>query len=778
LEARSLWTGPRSDPRRYRVDLVDGKLASIGDGGEGLVFRATARFGEQEREVALKMHTSLTLEEFDSFRGRAQALSEIDHPSVMHMIEVFIGTGLVDRDNSPDEAFSIIYTAAEWIPGLSLPVARESTDAASGLRWVSDVARATSYLHNVRSASAPQGVIHRDIKPSNIRVTTDERAVLIDFGIARPHQKGDLTEGAGTYLWRAPEVVGGPGEPGPASDVWGVGALAYWVFMGEPPRLEGAETARKLLIPAADQAGFVDPHGLSQSISKLLETHPKDRPTDLSCWADEFELSMAGRRRRHSKYRPIAFVTAAAVFLIAAAVGVLALGGPSGSSPTKTLSFTFRPQAYPSGLIVDRTWRLSGTAGDHLEGSATLVNGNPGRLDTNYDEVLPEAVAPSVGRFSFTPTPEQVLQSDPVVSYRVNMPGGGTERLSFSVNIPPKDANWSTRLHKLAEAQEVAEAAYLASTHQATPATLKTIQITPSTLALTAGQSKPVTLSGTMSNGASATQATLSGVAWNSSAATTATFANGVIYGLTEGSAVITASAESVTATVSVTVNARVGQSSSSGGTASSPGSSHNSSTQAPQPVVGSASVPPTGSPAPEVTTITPITEPTTTPITTRTPVTFTGSRTANVAVSGTPNVCATLNCGGLTGSFNFGTSISNITAVCYSVVLSPGLASGWELEWEVNGYDQGGFTNVGPYDSNTNTFAPAAAPLTSDAVCSNPTDLQANSSLLASLAGGSGTVTAIDNGLNGGDSSIGTPSAQPFGVASVTISVTGTFSS
>jgi len=526
----------------------------MGDGGEGLVFRATANFGEQEHDVALKMHTSLTLDDFERFSRRARALSEIDHPNVMHMIEVFIGTALVDCDDSPDEAFNVMYTVADWVPGLSLPGALEATSAASGLHWVSEVARATCYLHDFRSTDAPEGLIHRDIKPSNVRVTTDERAVLIDFGIARPHQKGDLTEGAGTYLWRAPEVVGGPGDPGPASDVWGIGALAYWVLLGEPPRLEGADTARKLLEPAASQAGFVDPPGLSGCISELLETHPKDRPTDLARWADELELSVAGKRRRRVKSRRIAFVAVAAMALAAAAAVVAT--GPSGLAATKSAVFAFKPQSFPSGLIVDRTWTLSGATGDHLEGSATLENGKAVEILASYYEVLPKSVASNVNRVKFSPPPHKILQSDPVVLYPVFLPAGMSEKIAFSVNIGPTDGDRATRLRQLARAQDAAEASYLASNHLAVPATLKTMQITPSTLTLTAGQSKRTTLTGTMSNGAASNQRELSGVAWNSSAPTVATAADGIVSGLTTGTATVTAQAGSVKAIVSVTVDA------------------------------------------------------------------------------------------------------------------------------------------------------------------------------------------------------------------------------
>jgi serine/threonine protein kinase len=154
---------------------------------------------------SLKMHTSLTLDDFERFAERARALSEIEHPHVMRLVDAFVGTALIDAIDPPDDAFNIMYTVAEWIPGLSLPSALEATSKASGLRWVSQVARAAAYLHQFRSKDAPAGVVHRDIKPSNIRITPDEHAVLIDFGIARPHQEGDHTEG------RRHLPVAGPG---------------------------------------------------------------------------------------------------------------------------------------------------------------------------------------------------------------------------------------------------------------------------------------------------------------------------------------------------------------------------------------------------------------------------------------------------------------------------------------------------------------------------------------------------------------------------------------
>ena len=44
--------------------------------------------------------------------------------------------------------------------------------------WISSLARALACAHEA-------GIIHRDVKPSNIRVTPDNRAMLLDFGLAR-----------------------------------------------------------------------------------------------------------------------------------------------------------------------------------------------------------------------------------------------------------------------------------------------------------------------------------------------------------------------------------------------------------------------------------------------------------------------------------------------------------------------------------------------------------------------------------------------------------------
>ena len=103
------------------------------------------------------------------------------------------------------------------------------------------------------------------------------------------------------------------------------------------------------------------------------------------------------------------------------------------------------------------------------------------------------------------------------------------------------------------------------------------------TLTLTACESKPVTLTGTMSSGAAANFSRTRRSCRSTSAPTVATAAAGIVVGLTAGSATITAQAGSASATVGVTVNAPTGRVSSGAPTDSSgPSSSRSAASETP----------------------------------------------------------------------------------------------------------------------------------------------------------------------------------------------------
>jgi serine/threonine-protein kinase len=90
--------------------------------------------------------------------------------------------------------------------------------------------------HELRGTDGePLDVVHRDISPSNLFVTYDGAVQVVDFGIARAHNRITRTE-AGTVKGKlgylAPEQIGGVGIHDRRGDVWAMGVVAWEVLIG------------------------------------------------------------------------------------------------------------------------------------------------------------------------------------------------------------------------------------------------------------------------------------------------------------------------------------------------------------------------------------------------------------------------------------------------------------------------------------------------------------------------------------------------------------------
>src|SRR5262249_32490386 len=125
----------------------------------------------------------------------------------------------------------------EFVPGGSLAdhLDGNTQPPALAAAWVEVLARAMHAAHTA-------GIIHRDLKPANVLLAgTPESCALkiADFGLARRldvpgrSHTGDLL---GTPNYAAPEQASGRvREVGPASDVYGLGAILYECLTGRPP---------------------------------------------------------------------------------------------------------------------------------------------------------------------------------------------------------------------------------------------------------------------------------------------------------------------------------------------------------------------------------------------------------------------------------------------------------------------------------------------------------------------------------------------------------------
>ncbi|MDB4960840.1 MAG: Protein kinase [Myxococcales bacterium] len=211
-------------------------IRKLGEGGMGVVY--AARDPALRRDIALKVLRGQTASvgPGDAIRMRreAQGLARLAHPNVVSIYDV--GT-------HDDE----IYLAMELIEGGSLATWLEKQPRA----WRS-VARVLLEAAEGLAAAHGAGLVHRDIKPHNVMVTTDDRAKVVDFGLAysanaAPDDVGHIDDandisqrvtatGAfiGTPLYSAPEVLAG--QLGDArSDVFSFCVMAYEALYGRRP---------------------------------------------------------------------------------------------------------------------------------------------------------------------------------------------------------------------------------------------------------------------------------------------------------------------------------------------------------------------------------------------------------------------------------------------------------------------------------------------------------------------------------------------------------------
>ncbi|WP_371552831.1 protein kinase [Streptomyces sp. NBC_00554] len=266
---------------RYRL------AESIGSGGMGRVWRAHDEV--LHRPVAIKELTAaLYVAESDlapmlaRTHAEARAAARINHSAVVTIHDV------LEYDSRP-------WIVMELVEGNSLAdevKERGRVEPAEAARiglWV---------LRGLRAAHAA-GVLHRDVKPGNVLLSADRRVLLTDFGIAQVEGDTTLTrtgEIVGSVDYLAPERVRGH-DPGPASDLWALGATLYTAVEGRSPfrRTSPLSTMQAVVEEEPEPSEYAGP--LGPVITALLRKDPAVRPTAAEA---EQMLAEAAEGRRPS----------------------------------------------------------------------------------------------------------------------------------------------------------------------------------------------------------------------------------------------------------------------------------------------------------------------------------------------------------------------------------------------------------------------------------------------------------------------------------------------
>lgn len=261
----------------------------IGAGGMGSVFRA--------RHAMLRRPTAVKLLDADKmsdaavirFEREVQQTSELSHPNTV---------AIYDYGKTPDGVF---YYAMEFLDGMNLD------ELIRGFGMLPE-ARAVFILKQVCGALAEahaKGLVHRDIKPANIFLTTRggmrDFVKVLDFGLVKATENKDqanLTSTdaiTGTPLYISPEAVQHPEQVDARSDVYGIGAVAYYLLTGRPP-FDGTTVmeiclhhVRSTPMPPSQKSGKSISTDLEALILRCLAKSRDDRPATAGALLEALE---------------------------------------------------------------------------------------------------------------------------------------------------------------------------------------------------------------------------------------------------------------------------------------------------------------------------------------------------------------------------------------------------------------------------------------------------------------------------------------------------------
>ena len=274
--------------------------AKLGEGGMGTVYRGLQlSLGRAVAIKTLSPEAQLTDAAVQRFFREAKILSQLSHPNIVSIIDFGTATPLA----AP-------FIVMELLQGMPLD-AYVREDNRPPLRQVLNL---MGQICTGVAAAHQANIIHRDLKPSNVFLVPVAGAVepvvkLLDFGLAKPAARMPesgraITQagiGLGTCGFTAPEQLEGLAEPDERADVYGLGAILYFLLTGRPP-YQG-ETVNSVLVKqmtkppdAIDFAalGLSGCEAMEPVLLKAMSIQPQDRYQSVAEFKGALEAILTG----------------------------------------------------------------------------------------------------------------------------------------------------------------------------------------------------------------------------------------------------------------------------------------------------------------------------------------------------------------------------------------------------------------------------------------------------------------------------------------------------
>lgn len=242
-------------------------LEKLGEGGMGEVYRA--QDDRLKRSVALKVLPDAFAHDADRverFQREAEVLASLNHPHI---------GAIYDLAREGDVRFLVL----ELVDGDTLAdrLSRGPLSLALALEIARQVATALEAAH-------ARGIVHRDLKPANIKIASDGKVKVLDFGLAKMRagyaDSGDTVARTalsmtavgvivGTAAYMSPEQASGE-DTDKSTDIWAFGCVLYEMVTARPV-FEGqavSEILRAVLAREPDWTRL--PAGTPEAVRRLL----------------------------------------------------------------------------------------------------------------------------------------------------------------------------------------------------------------------------------------------------------------------------------------------------------------------------------------------------------------------------------------------------------------------------------------------------------------------------------------------------------------------------